>query len=74
VVSKEEAATAKEQPMGLRDQIKQRVKKIVNQFSGEHSEAAPEQIIHYEKGTKDENAEVVMARINRPKSRKNEDE
>ncbi len=59
--------------MGLRDQIKKKVKRIVNQFSGEHSEAAPTETIQYEKGTPDENAEVVMARLNRPKGHRTGD-
>ena len=40
-------------------------------MSGEHSEAAPEEITPYEKGTPDENAEVVMARLERPGASKN---
>jgi hypothetical protein len=52
--------------MGLRDSIKKRVSKVLNQFSGEYSAPAPEVIEPYQRGVVDENVEVVMARIARP--------
>ena len=53
--------------MGLRDQLKQRVKSAVNRLSGEHSAAAPEDLETYARpGQPNENAEVVMARLRRP--------
>ncbi len=52
--------------MGLADKLKGRVKHVINRFSGEYSEPAPTERIPYERGTPDENAEVVMARLNRP--------
>ena len=53
--------------MGLRDKIKKRVKKAINTLSGEYSSEAPTDSIPYERGTADENAKVVMAKLNRPK-------
>ena len=54
-------------PMGLRKKLKNKIKRFLDGFSGEHSDAAPENIEPYQKGTKDENVEVVMAKLNRPK-------
>jgi hypothetical protein len=53
--------------MGLRDKIKKKVKKAINNLSGEYSSEAPNESIPYERGVTDENAEVVMAKLNRPK-------
>ena len=53
--------------MSLRQKIKNKVSKFLDQLSGEHSEAAPEERIPYSKGKADENVNVVMARLNRPK-------
>jgi len=56
--------------MGLRDRLLSKVKKAAAQFSGEYSEPAPEEQEPYERpGVPDEDAEVVMARLNRPKGR-----
>ncbi len=54
--------------MGLRD----RIKSAVNKLSGEHSDAAPtEYSQNYSKpGKPNDDAEVVMARLNRPKRQK----
>lgn len=52
--------------MGLADKVKGRVKQVINRFSGEYSEPAPTERIPYSRGTPDENAEVVMAKLNRP--------
>ena len=54
--------------MGLRSMIKKKIKKILDGFSGEFSDAAPEERTPYSKGKKDENVEVVMAKLNRPKA------
>ena len=54
--------------MGIRTKIKSKIKKLLENFSGEYSQAAPEEITPYQKGTKDENIEVVMAKLNRPKA------
>ena len=55
--------------MGLKSRLKKHVGRILDQFSGEHSEAAPETRTPYSRpGVRDEEAEVVMARLNRPKS------
>jgi hypothetical protein len=54
--------------MGLRTKIKNKIKNFLEQFSGEFSQAAPEERTPYEKGTEDENIEVVMAKLNRPKA------
>jgi hypothetical protein len=62
-------ATRGEQ-MGLRDKLLQRVKKATSRFSGEYSAPAPEEQEPYERpGVPNEDAEVVMARLNRPKGR-----
>jgi len=54
--------------MGIRKGLLKRAKKIADRFSGEFSKPAPEETVPYERpGTPDENAEVVMARLNRPK-------
>lgn len=57
--------------MGLRDSLKGRVKGLVNKLSGEHSEVAPEQPTgtYSKPGKPNEDAEVVMARLNRPKQK-----
>ena len=39
---------------------------FIDRLSGEHSQVAPEHRTPYEKGTPDENIEVVMARLERP--------
>ena len=54
--------------MGLRSKIKSKLKKILENFSGEFSQAAPEERTPYEKGVKDDNVEVVMAKLQRPKA------
>lgn len=54
--------------MGLRDKIKNKIKKVLEHFSGEYSQAAPEERTPYQKGIKDDNVEVVMAKLNRPKA------
>ena len=53
--------------MSLRQKIKKKLSKFLDQLSGEHSEAAPEERIPYSKGKPDEDVNVVMARLNRPK-------
>ena len=57
--------------MGLRSKIVSKIKKVLNRFSGEHSEAAPETRIPYHRGEANENVEVVMAKLNRPKADSN---
>ena len=57
--------------MSLRKKIKLKIQSLLDRMSGEHSVAAPEEIKPYGKGTPDENAEVVMARIERPGATKN---
>lgn len=53
--------------MGLRDKMKNRVKGMVNRLSGEHSDAAPDEVSPYAvPGVANEEAEVVMAKLNRP--------
>jgi hypothetical protein len=52
--------------MSLRKKIKLKIQSIIDRLSGEHSQAAPDQRTPYERGTPDENVEVVMARIDRP--------
>ena len=62
--------------MSLRKKIKLKIQQVIDRISGEHSQAAPEEMTPYERGTPDENVEVVMARIERPgaaKARKQEE-
>ena len=59
------------QNMGLRDKFIRRAKKVVDRFSGEFSDPAPEEREPYARpGVRDDDAEVVMAKLNRPKGRK----
>lgn len=55
--------------MELRERIKKRLRRAIDKFSGEHSAAAPDQLIPYSRGKPDENAKVVMARLPRPPGR-----
>ena len=65
----QEPQTMKEnEHMGLRSKIKSKIKKILENFSGEFSQAAPQERTPYEKGVKDDNVEVVMAKLKRPKA------
>ena len=65
----QEHKTIKEnERMGLRSKIKSKIKKILENFSGEFSQAAPQERTPYEKGVKDDNVEVVMAKLKRPKA------
>ena len=62
--------------MSLRKKIKSKIQQVIDRISGEHSQAAPEEMTPYERGTPDENVEVVMARLERPgaaKARKQDD-
>ena len=62
--------------MSLRKKIKSKIQQVIDRLSGEHSQAAPEEMTPYERGTPDENVEVIMARLERPgaaKARKQDD-
>lgn len=53
--------------MGLRESLLKRARKVVNKFSGEYSAPAPEELKPYERpGRPADDADVVMARLNRP--------
>ena len=53
--------------MGLRDSIRKRVRKVIDEFSGEFSAPAPEHREPYEvPGAPQDDADVVMARLYRP--------
>lgn len=55
--------------MSLFSRIKRKVQKKLDAFSGEYSDAAPESTIPYQRPDEDDEsqqAEVVMARLNRP--------
>ena len=55
--------------MGLKSRLKKHVGRILDQFSGEHSDAAPEERTPYSRpGVPNDGAEVVTARLNRPRS------
>jgi hypothetical protein len=54
-------------PLGLRKILKSQLKRAIDRLSGEHSEAAPADRKDYSRpGQPNEEAEVVMARLNRP--------
>ena len=67
-IIQEEKTIEEKEHMGLRSKIKSKVKKILENFSGEFSQAAPQERTPYEKGVKDDNVEVVMAKLKRPKA------
>lgn len=53
--------------MGLRDRVKKRMQSALDRLSGEHSVVAPDSREDYARpGERNEDAEVVMARLNRP--------
>ncbi len=53
--------------MDLRGRLKRRVQATLDRLSGEHSAAAPTDRASYNKpGRPNDDAEVVMARLNRP--------
>ena len=55
--------------MGLRDRVKTRIRNLVDRLSGEHSAVAPDpsRVETYRRpGQPNDEAEVVMARLNRP--------
>lgn len=54
--------------MGLRQKLKNKLKTVLDRLSGEHSSVAPKETIPYSRVNPDENAEVVMAKLNRPKA------
>jgi len=57
--------------MGFRNRIVRRVKQVADKFSGEFSDPAPDTVEPYARpGVPDEDAEVVMARLNRPKGKR----
>ena len=56
--------------MGLRDRFKRRIRTVTDRLSGEHSAVAPdpEQVETYARpGQPNDDAEVVMARLKRPR-------
>ena len=56
--------------MGIRDRLVKKAKKVADRFSGEFSDPAPEDREPYVRpGVPDEEAEVVMARLSRPKGK-----
>jgi hypothetical protein len=60
--------------MGLRKKLLGRAKRLARQFSGEYSVHAPEAVEPYSRpGTPNEDAEVVMAKLSRPKSKRAQD-
>ncbi len=59
--------SASSAPKGLRGRLRSRVKRALDRLSGEHSAAAPEDRKDYARpGAPQDDAEVVMARLNRP--------
>lgn len=61
--------------MGIRDRIQRRVRQVVDRFSGEYSAPAPETREPYARpGAPADDAEVVMARLNRPTPGRSKDE
>ena len=58
--------------MGIRTKIKNKLKRFFDQLSGEHSSAAPKETIPYSRTEPNADAEVVMAKLNRPKAGPNQ--
>jgi hypothetical protein len=57
--------------MGLRSKMKKKLKGLVENFSGEFSSAAPEEIKPYERtGVPADTSKLPRARLNRPKATK----
>ncbi|NOY26908.1 MAG: hypothetical protein GXP62_13635 [Oligoflexia bacterium] len=57
--------------MGIRDRLSRRLRTVVDRFSGEYSEPAPDEIEPYDRpGQPSEDANVVMARLHRPSGRR----
>ena len=55
--------------MGLRNKLKQKLKGVVENFSGEYSSAAPDEITPYGRtGIPTDGSKVTRARLNRPKN------
>ncbi len=55
--------------LNLRGRLKRHLKSTLDRLSGEHSDAAPETRHDYARpGAPNDDAEVVMARLNRPGS------
>lgn len=55
--------------MGLRDRLKNKLRTAVDRLSGEHSAVAPDSVETYSRpGQPNEEAEVVMARLHRPRA------
>jgi hypothetical protein len=54
--------------MGLRSKIKAKLSRVLNQFSGEHSDMAAETSVPYSRPGKPSDEPVVMAKLNRTKS------
>ncbi len=60
--------------MGMRKRLIGRFQRIADRFSGEYSEPAPDSLEPYARpGVPNEETEVVMARLNRPKSKRADD-
>ena len=56
--------------MGIRERLIKKAKKVADRFSGEFSDPAPEETEPYAvPGVPDDNAEVVMARLKRPRGK-----
>jgi hypothetical protein len=56
--------------MGIRDKLKARVRRTLDRFSGEFSTEAPDEVQRYARDLDaDPNAEVLQARLNRPKTK-----
>lgn len=57
--------------MGLRSKVKKKLKGLVENFSGEFSSAAPDELKPYERtGVPSDISKLPRARLNRPKATK----
>ena len=57
--------------MGIRERLLKKARKVADRFSGEFSDPAPDEREPYARpGVPDENAEVVMAQLKRPKGKR----
>jgi len=57
--------------MGLRSKLKNKLKGVMENFSGEYSSAAPDEVKPYDRpGTPADPSSIPRARLNRPKKSK----
>ncbi len=56
---------------GIRGRIRRRIKNLVDRLNGDYSAVAPEELEPYKKpGTPQEDVKVVMAKLKRPRAKR----